>query len=96
MYMKRVILQIPMSEELKKAAEKSAIDMGFSSLQETIRVLLKKLSTNKLKMDIYDVDEPQLSPRAIKRYNKIAKEIEAGKNIYKPKNSKDMFEWLRS
>ena len=94
--MKRVILQVPMSEELRKSAEKAAIDMGFSSLQETVRILLKKLSTNKLKMDIYDIDEPQLSQRAIKRYNKIAKEIDEGKNIYKPKNSKDMFEWLRS
>ena len=85
-----------MTEELKISAEKAAKDMGFSSLQESVRVLLKKLSTNKLKMDIYDVHEPQLSPKAIKRYNKIAKEIEAGKNIYKPANKKDMLDWLRS
>lgn len=94
--MKRIILQIPMSEELKKSAEKAARDMGFSSLQETIRVLLKKLATNKLKMDIYDVDEPQLSPKAIARYDKIAKEIEAGKDIIKPTGRKEFFEMLRS
>lgn len=94
--MKRTILQVPMSEELKKSAEKVALDMGFSSLQETIRVLLKKLSTNKLKIDIYDVDEPQLSEKAIKRYNKIAKEIEAGKNIVTPAGRKEFFEMLRS
>ena len=92
--MKRVILQIPMSEELKKSAEKAAMDMGFSSLQETIRVLLKKLSANKLKVDIYDVDEPQLSPRAIKRYEKIIKDIEAGKNITKTDNLDELFKML--
>lgn len=91
-----MILQIPMSEELKKSAEKAAMDMGFSSLQETIRVLLKKLSVNKLKMDIYDVDEPQLSPKAIKRYEKIIKDIEAGKNIVTPAGKKEFFEMLRS
>ena len=92
--MKRVILQIPMSEELKKSAEKAAMDMGFSSLQETIRVLFKKLSANKLKVDIYDVDEPQLSPRAIKRYEKIIKDIEAGKNITKTDNLDELFKML--
>lgn len=92
--MKRVILQIPMSEELKKSAEKAARDMGFSSLQETVRILLKKLSTNKLKMDIYDIDEPQLSQRAIKRYNKIAKEIDEGKNITSTNNLDELFKML--
>lgn len=92
--MKRIILQIPMPEELKKSAEKASNDMGFSSLQEAIRVLLKKLATNKLQIDVYDVDEPQLSAKAISRYNKIAKEIEAGKNITKTDNLDELFKML--
>jgi len=47
-------------------------------------------------VDIYDVDEPQLSPRAIKRYEKIIKDIEAGKNIVTPAGKKEFFEMLRS
>lgn len=38
--MKRTILQIPINPELKHAAEKKAENLGFSSLQEMIRVML--------------------------------------------------------
>ena len=85
-----------MTEELKKAAEKAAKDMGFSSLQETIRILLSRLSERKLKIDIYDADEPQLSARALRRYEKIIKDIEVGKGIYKPASKKEFFDILRS
>lgn len=44
--MKRTILQIPMSSELRQAAEKKAGRLGFSSLQEMIRVLLTQLTAS--------------------------------------------------
>jgi uncharacterized protein len=43
--MTRTILQIPMTPELKQAAEKKAESLGFSSLQEMIRVILTQLTT---------------------------------------------------
>ena len=43
--MKRTILQIPMTPELKQTAEKKAESLGFSSLQEMIRVMLTQLTT---------------------------------------------------
>lgn len=43
--MKRTILQIPISPELKQAAKKKAANLGFSSLQEMIRVMLTQLTT---------------------------------------------------
>jgi uncharacterized protein len=42
--MKRSILQIPISPELRRAAEKKAGALGFSSLQEMIRVMLTQLT----------------------------------------------------
>ena len=42
--MNRTVLQVPISADLKKAAETEAAAQGFSSLQEVVRVFLKKLS----------------------------------------------------
>jgi hypothetical protein len=42
--MKRTILQIPITPELKRAAETKAESLGFSSLQEMIRVLLTQIT----------------------------------------------------
>ena len=41
--MKRNILQIPIKVELRKLAEKEADSLGFSSLQEMIRVMLTQI-----------------------------------------------------
>lgn len=43
--MKRTILQIPITPELKRAAETKAESLGFSSLQEMIRVILTQITT---------------------------------------------------
>jgi hypothetical protein len=43
--MKRTILQIPIKPELKRAAEKKAERLGFSSLQEMIRVMLTQITS---------------------------------------------------
>ena len=43
--MKRTILQIPMTPELKQTAEKKAESLGFSSLQEMVRMVLTQLTT---------------------------------------------------
>lgn len=41
--MKRNILQIPIKVELRKLAEREADSLGFSSLQEMIRVMLTQI-----------------------------------------------------
>ena len=43
--MTRTILQIPISSELKQAALKKAQSLGFSSVQEMVRVMLTQLIT---------------------------------------------------
>lgn len=95
--MQRVILQVPMSKELKEKAEAVSFDMGFSSLQETIRVLLAKLSKKELSVRIEEVEEVvHLSKAAERRYAKITEDIKAGRNITKTKNVDELLSLLRT
>jgi len=78
-------------------AETVASDMGFSSLQEAIRVILTKLSKKQLTLRIEEPEEiTDLSPTAERRFKKALADIKAGKNIYKPKNKEEFFKMLRS
>jgi antitoxin component of RelBE/YafQ-DinJ toxin-antitoxin module len=93
--MKRVIVQVPMSLELKKRAEEASSDLGFTSVQEVIRVFLRSLSRKEVAVSV-GYPEEKLSAKAIKRYNSIAKEIEEGKGIHQPKNDEEFFDMLNS
>ena len=46
--MNRVTLQVPISKDIKIAAQEKAEAMGFSSLQEAVRLFLNKLSIGAL------------------------------------------------
>ncbi len=95
--MQRVIVQVPMTKNLKEKAEAVSSGMGFSSLQEIIRVLLTKLSKKEISFRIEETEEiTYLSKAAEKRYKKAVEDIKTGKNIYKPKNKKEFFELLHS
>lgn len=54
--MKRNILQIPIKVELRKLAEKEADSLGFSSLQEMIRVMLTQMTKKQNETD-FKVDD---------------------------------------
>ena len=71
-------LQIPITEELKISAQQVADDMGFSSLQELVRIILKKISTKSIQINF--VDEERLSLKAEKRYLKMSEYIKKGIN----------------
>lgn len=95
--MQRVVVQVPMSRDLKEKAEVISSDLGFSSVQEAIRVLLTKLSKREFSLRIEEVEEVKyLSPRAERKFKKAVEDIKAGRNIYKPKNKKEFFEMLHS
>jgi len=87
-----------MSKELKKKAEAVSVDLGFSSLQEVVRVLLTKFSKKEFRLRITEEAEEitHLSKAAEKRFAKITEDIKKGKNIYKPKNKDEFFELLRA
>lgn len=93
--MNKTVLQIPINITLRHEAEKEALAQGFSSLQEAVRLFLKKLAEKKLSVTF---EEPiQLSEKAAKRYDKIARDIENGKvKLYTTKNVDDLMDQLNS
>jgi len=92
--MQRTVLQIPLPKELKESAEKAAADYGFSSLQELLRVFMKKLATKKINLSFEEEDTVQLSKKNEKRYLKALDDFKKGKNVYTAKNVDDFFEQL--
>lgn len=71
------ILQVPIDKNLRDKASRISEKMGFSSLQEIVRLFLHKIATGNIEISFEET--VQLSPKAIKRYNKIIDEIESGK-----------------
>lgn len=53
----RTVLQVPMSKELRRAAEKQAKKMGFSTLQDAVRFFLKKLADGKVEIKVIVKDD---------------------------------------
>ena len=75
----RTVLQVPLDASLRKDAEKQALEQGFSSLQEAVRVFLKQLTKGVAGITFEKEETIQLSPRAIKRYDKMIDDIESGR-----------------
>lgn len=95
--MQKVTLQIPMDLRLKVEAEKAALSQGFSSLQELVRVILSKFAQKKIELNFEEENVIHLSPRADRRYAKIMRDIESGKEkVYMAKNVDDLMKQLNS
>lgn len=89
----RTVLQIPINPSLKSAASKAAVDMGFSSLQETVRVMLTKLA----KGQIYLSFEEKASPLSLKnevKYLEMDNDFKNKKNVYGASNVKQLMKLL--
>ena len=86
--MNRVVVQIPMDVDLRNKAEKAVVEQGFSTLQDFTRLVYRKLVQNRLEVKL---GEPpvQLSAKALKRYDKMTRDIESGKTKLKWFNSVD-------
>ena len=86
--MSKTILQVPVSKDLKEKAEKAATKQGFSSLQESVRLFLAKLATNRLEITI---QEPvRLSENSERRYLKQTLDFEKNKNISSAKSVEEL------
>lgn len=75
--MNTTVLQIPVNKALRDKAASYAEKMGFSSLQEVVRLFLNKIATGQINLTFEE--SVQLSAKAVKRYNKIIDEVESGK-----------------
>ena len=91
--MPKTILQIPLDNSLRLAALETAKKQGFSSLQEAVRVFLTKMASQKV--SVIFSDDVWLSPKAIKRLNKINEDIDKNINLSPAFDSVDkMMEYL--
>lgn len=91
--MNRTVLQIPMSADLRKAAEAQAKEQGFSSLQDAVRVFLNKLASRMIEFGFRET--MVLSAKNAKRYDKMIEDIEKGRVKTKSfKNVDDLIEHL--
>ena len=79
--MDTTILQVPISKYLRDEASLAASNMGFSSLQEAVRVFLTQLRSQIVKIT-FEQPPIQLSAKAIKRYDKISGNFKLNKNKY--------------
>lgn len=91
----RTILQVPLSPAVRDQALMAAEEMGFSSLQEAVRVLLTKLATKRLTISVEETIIP-LSPTAETRYAKMDGDFAAGKNVKTAKTVVDLMKQLNA
>lgn len=76
--MNTTILQIPVTKSFRDQVSSVVTDMGFSSLQDYLRLVMRK-TLNK-EIDITVGPKPiVLSARNAKRYDKMVEEVLSGK-----------------
>ncbi len=98
--MNKVTLQIPVNKSLKISAEQAALESGFSSLQEALRVFMTQLAKKTITFGFSEgTPDEVLTPRQeailTKKYEKARKEIERGEGV--TVNSVDeMMKYLRA
>ncbi|MBI2028881.1 hypothetical protein HYT02_00495 [Candidatus Gottesmanbacteria bacterium] len=73
----KTILQIPLNTDLRDGAAKEADRQGFSSLQEAVRIFLKKMADQQISVNFEE--KTSLSPQAVKRYDRMVDEVKSGK-----------------
>lgn len=93
--MKIVNLQVPMSEELRLSAQEAAIEQGFSSVQEAVRIFLNKLAERTISV-VFTPRTEKLSPKAEKRYLKMLHDVGSGKNWHKANSTEEFLEQIKS
>lgn len=91
------VLQVPMTKEMRESATSTALSQGYSSLQEMVRVFLRQSIEKKVETRFVTTAPPvKLSAKAVKRYNKIAKDIESGKEeVYRFNSVEELMNHLK-
>lgn len=78
--MSRVVIQTPVDSQLRRDAEQAADEQGYSSLQDAIRMYLRKLANREIQVKIQEQFPPvRLSRKVIRRYDKMTRDIESGR-----------------
>jgi len=92
--MDTTILQIPVTKSFRDQVSDVVIDMGFSSLQDYLRLIMKKTLTKEI--DVTVGPKPIiLSAKNAKRYDKMVDDVLSGKEkVKKFDNVDDLFDDL--
>lgn len=90
--MNKVIVQVPVSKQLRDSAERAAEEQGFSSLQEVVRVFMKKFSDRSVGIAIEQIIP--LSTASEKRYRRIDQDLKQGRNIHRAKDVRQLMQQL--
>lgn len=71
--MNNTVLQIPMTIELREKSEKAAVEAGFSSLQEVVRVFLTCFSKGetKVKLETLKIKNSAKNNKKIGSHNQV-------------------------
>lgn len=94
--MNRTVLQIPMPPLLRQQAEEASLDLGFSSLQDVVRLLLHKLARRELALAVHEEKPVTLSKKAAARYDRMYEDFKHNRNVYHAKDADDLLRQLRS
>ncbi len=88
------ILQVPIDKSFRDEVSAIAKNMGFSSLQDLVRFTLFQIKNQTIVPSLVNTSI-RLSPKAQKRYTKMADDIDNGiEKTLKFKNTKEMFDYL--
>lgn len=90
--MNKVIVQVPVTKQLRDSAEQAAMDQGFSSLQEVVRVFMKKFSDRSIGITLEQA--VPLSAVSEKRYRSIDRDVKQNKNIQRAKDVHQLMQQL--
>lgn len=97
--MSKTTLQIPLETSLRDKATQVAFDLGFSSLQEAVRVYLKQLSDRKIGISLIRESDTEFltleqEKSLIEMESKVDADIKSGKFI-KSSSVKELMDYLR-
>jgi antitoxin component of RelBE/YafQ-DinJ toxin-antitoxin module len=76
--MNTTIIQVPVDKALRDRATAAASKMGFSSVQEVVRVFLTQISVDYPKVS-FEQPAVKLSAKNERRYNKMIDDYKSGK-----------------
>ncbi len=74
----KTVLQIPMDLALRRSVEKVALEEGFSSLQEAVRLFLHQFKDRLIQFQYAQPKPVILSKKAIKRYEEVMTDMDNG------------------
>lgn len=62
MHMSRTVIQVPIDSAIRDKCQKIAMEQGFSSLQEMLRLVLKKFANGEIAIGICKLEKGQSEP----------------------------------